>query len=112
MGNMSEKKKTSDSVVNDKKTAEKAETKLVKKAEAASSKSKGKASDKSKKKPNPVVKYFKDLKSEFKKVVWPSRKTVFNNTGVVLVCMCVSGLFVAGVDLAFTALLNLMLSKA
>ena len=111
MGNMSEKKKTSETVVDTKKAAAKADAKPAKKAEA-SSKSKAKTSDKSKKKPNPVVKYFKDLRSEFKKVVWPSRKTVVNNTGVVLICMCVSGLFVAGVDLAFTALLNLMLSKA
>ena len=37
-----------------------------------------KTSDKSKKKkPNRIVKWFKDLKSEFKKVVWPSRKKSF-----------------------------------
>ena len=48
-----------------------------------------KTSDKSKKKkPNRIVKWFKDLKSEFKKVVWPSRKKVFNNTFVVLVVFC------------------------
>lgn len=43
-----------------------------------------KTSDKSKKKkPNRIVKWFKDLKSEFKKVVWPTKKQVFNNTLVV-----------------------------
>ncbi|MBQ7755946.1 MAG: preprotein translocase subunit SecE [Oscillospiraceae bacterium] len=50
------------------------------------------------KKPNRVVKYFRDLKSELKKVVWPTRKTVVNNTGIVLVVMLVVGLFLAGVD--------------
>ena len=50
-----------------------------------------KTSDKSKKKkPNRIVKWFKDLKSEFKKVVWPSRKKVFNNTFVVLVVLVIA----------------------
>ena len=50
------------------------------------------------KKPNRVVKYFRDLKSELKKEVCPTRKTVVNNTGIVLVVMLVVGLFLAGVD--------------
>ena len=33
-----------------------------------------------KKKPGKIRKWFKDLKIEFKKVVWPSKKTVANNT--------------------------------
>lgn len=54
-----------------------------------------KTSDKSKKKkPNRIVKWFKDLKSEFKKVVWPSRKKVFNNTFVVLVVLVIASVFV------------------
>ncbi|NLZ45430.1 MAG: preprotein translocase subunit SecE [Clostridiales bacterium] len=50
------------------------------------------------KKTNKIIKYFKDLKSELKKVVWPSRKQVLNNTWVVLVVMAVVGLFLAGLD--------------
>lgn len=50
------------------------------------------------KKPNRIVKYFRDLKGELKKVVWPSKKTVVNNTGIVLVVMLVVGLFLTGVD--------------
>lgn len=64
------------------------------------------------KKPNPVVKYFKDLRSEFKKVVWPSRKTVLNNTGAVLVSMIVSGLAIWGLDTGFAALLRELLKMA
>ncbi|MCM1023179.1 MAG: preprotein translocase subunit SecE [Prevotella sp.] len=67
-------------------------------------KAKGK---KSGKKPNGVVKYFKDLKSEIKKVTWPSWRKVVNNTFVVLVGMCASGVIVWGIDSALTALLNL-----
>ncbi len=59
--------------------------------------SKGKAKAKAKKQ-NRIVKYFKDLKSELKKVVWPSRKQVLNNTGVVLAVMIIVGLFLTGID--------------
>jgi preprotein translocase subunit SecE len=33
---------------------------------------------------NPVFKFFKELKAEFKKVTWPTRDEVVNTTGVVL----------------------------
>ncbi len=56
-----------------------------------------------------IVKYFKDLRSEFKKVVWPSKKTVFNNTVVVLITLIVSGVFVWGIDTLFATLLRLAL---
>lgn len=59
------------------------------------------------KKPGGIVKYFKDLRSEIKKVTWPSWKKVVNNTFVVLVGMCASGLIVYGIDSALTALLKL-----
>lgn len=59
------------------------------------------------KKPGGIVKYFKDLRSEIKKVTWPSWKKVVNNTFVVLVGMCASGIIVYGIDSALTALLNL-----
>lgn len=59
------------------------------------------------KKQNGVVKYFKDLKSEIKKVTWPSWKKVLNNTTVVLIGMCVSGIAVWAIDSVLTALLKL-----
>lgn len=30
--------------------------------------------------------WFREMKSELKKVVWPSKKTVLKNTGTVLLC--------------------------
>lgn len=57
------------------------------------------------------LKYFKDARSEFKKVVWPSRKQVINNTIVVLVSMVVSGIAIWGVDSIFMLLIKLMLGK-
>ena len=59
------------------------------------------------KKPNRAVKYFKDLKSEIKKVTWPSWKKVLNNTAIVLVGMCISGVAVWAIDSVLTALLKL-----
>ncbi len=57
------------------------------------------------------LKYFKDARSEFKKVVWPSRKQVFNNTVVVLVAIVVSGIAIWGVDSIFGLLIKLMLGQ-
>jgi preprotein translocase subunit SecE len=60
------------------------------------------------KKQNRVVKYFRDLRSELKKVVWPSRKKVVNNTTVVMVCMVIYGLLIWGIDSGLAALFSLM----
>ena len=70
-----------------------------------------KTSDKSKKKkPNRIVKWFKDLKSEFKKVVWPSRKKVFNDTFVVLVVLVIASVFVGGLDFGLLKLFSFVLN--
>ena len=55
------------------------------------------------------IKYCKDVKSEFKKVIWPSKKQVFNNTCVVLAMIIVSGLAIWAMDSAFVGLISLML---
>ena len=36
-------------------------------------------------------KWFREMRSELKKVVWPNRKTVMENTGTVLLCSLVIG---------------------
>ena len=35
--------------------------------------------------------WFSEMKSELKKVVWPSKKTVVKNTGTVLLCSLLIG---------------------
>ena len=35
--------------------------------------------------------WFREMKSELKKVVWPTRKTVIANTGTVLLCSLIIG---------------------
>ena len=65
---------------------------------------------KTNKKKGGIKKYFRDLKSEIKKVVWPTRKQVINNTGVVLTVMVVVGLFLAGIDAGLGAAVKALLS--
>ena len=60
-------------------------------------KSNKKDAEKDKKKGG-AKKYFKELRAEIKKVVWPTRQQVINNTGVVLVVMSLMGLFLFAVD--------------
>ena len=35
--------------------------------------------------------WFREMKTELKKVVWPTRKTVIANTGTVLLCSLIIG---------------------
>ncbi len=57
-------------------------------------------------KPNKAVKFFKDLVSEVKKVVWPDKKQVVNNTAVVLTVCVLSGVFLFIVNSVFGFILN------
>lgn len=45
-----------------------------------------------------IGRFFRDLKSEFKKIVWPSKKTTLNNTGVVLALMAIVGVAIWVLD--------------
>lgn len=59
-----------------------------------------------------IVKFFKDCKGELKKIVWPTKKTVFKNMGVVLVTIIVLGVFIFLLDSVFMQLLNLVMDTA
>lgn len=61
-----------------------------------------------KKEPGKIRKWFKDLKVEFKKVVWPSKKTVVNNTSVVLGVIVLAAVIVGALDQGFLALFRLI----
>ena len=41
-----------------------------------------------------IAKWFRELKSELKKIVWPGRKSVFKNTVVVIAVILIVGLAV------------------
>ena len=82
------------------------------KSEKKKEKTQAKSSAKNQKKqPNSVAKYFKDLRSEFKKVVWPTKKQVINNTTVVLVTILLIGIFVGAFDTIGGWALKMFLNK-
>ncbi|XOQ44849.1 MAG: Protein translocase subunit SecE [Clostridium sp.] len=59
-----------------------------------------------------ISKFFRESKSEAKKMVWPTPQSVFKNTGVVLVTIIVIGLFVFGLDTLLVNLLGLIMNVA
>lgn len=54
-----------------------------------------------------VTRFFKELQGELKKVVWPSKKKVINNTGIVIIFVVIASLGIGGMDFVFNALVNL-----
>ena len=63
------------------------------------------------KKPRGSLKdYFKGIKTEMKKVVWPTRKELVSFTGVVLFLCVAMGLGIWAVDSAFLASLKYVLN--
>ena len=58
--------------------------------------------------PQRFVRFIKDYKSEVKKIVWPTRKTVFKNTIIVLSICLILGAFIWLVDFGLGQLLDLI----
>ncbi len=59
---------------------------------------------------NPV-KFFTEVKAELLKVTWPTKDQVIRLTTVVVVISVVVGLFLGGLDLVFTKLVELIIKK-
>ena len=81
-----------------------------KKAKADAKKAKEKALKKSK--GNRITRWLREMRSELKKVQWPTWKQVLKNTGVVIVCVIVIGVFIWVLDalahMIIEALINLV----
>ena len=45
-----------------------------------------------------AVKWFREMKSELKKVIWPNGKTLFNNTAISVAVMLASAVVLWGFD--------------
>ena len=58
--------------------------------------------------PKRLVRFIKDYKSEVKKIVWPTRKTVIKNTGIVLAICLIIVAFIWLVDFGLAQLLDLI----
>jgi len=48
-----------------------------------------------------IVNYFKDVRGEMKKVVWPTYKQLQKNTIIVLISIVLIGIFIWALDLGF-----------
>ncbi len=61
--------------------------------------------------PKRIVKFLKDYKSEFKKIVWPNFRTVMKNTLIVFIMCAVVGIFIWLVDFGLDSLLKLIYNR-
>ena len=55
-------------------------------------------------------KWFRDMKSELKKVQWPTKKQTINNTLIVIACVIVVGICIALFDLVANEAVTLLKS--
>ena len=56
-----------------------------------------------------IALFFRDYKSEIKKIVWPNIKDVLKNTAIVLIMCLLVGIFIWLLDLGLGKLLELIL---
>jgi preprotein translocase subunit SecE len=72
------------------------------------SKGKAKARQKSKRQPNRVARFFRDVRAEIRRVVWPTPRETRNLTLVVLALSGAMGLLLWGFDSFFAWLYTLL----
>lgn len=57
-----------------------------------------------------IGKWLKEMRSELKKVQWPTRKQTINNTLIVIACVVVVGIFIWAFDFIAGNAIDLLLS--
>jgi preprotein translocase subunit SecE len=55
--------------------------------------------------------FFAEVRSELKKVTWPSRKEVYSTTLVVIATSILFGFYLWGLDLVFSQVMSLVLTR-
>ena len=55
-----------------------------------------------------IARFFKDLRGETKKIVWPGRKMVIKSTGIVLAAILVIGVGIWAIDFAVSGAVTAM----
>ena len=58
-----------------------------------------------------AAKWLKDMKSELKKVQWPTRKQTINNTLIVIACVVIVGVFIWLFDFVAGQAIEMILTK-
>ncbi len=89
--------------------ADEKKTSVAPVAEEAKSK-KDKTAAKPKAKKGGLIQKIREVKSEFKKIIWPTLPAVVRNTLVTLAMCVLVGIVVFVIDFALAALVDLMLS--
>ncbi len=56
------------------------------------------------------VKFFRDLKGEFRKITWPTKKATARNTAVTLAVCAIMGAIICLIDLGLGQLIKLLLA--
>ena len=93
-----------------------AENEKLEQAQSGSDKAdKAKKDKKSEKNAKPgffarIGKWFKEMKSELKKVQWPTKKQTVNNTVIVIACVLVIGAFIWLFDFIAQGAINILLT--
>lgn len=57
-----------------------------------------------------IGKWFKEMKSELKKVQWPTRKQTINNTLIVIACVIVVGVFIWAFDWLANGIIDIIIN--
>ena len=84
-------------------------------SDAPASSKPAKAEKKAKKDDKPgffqrIARWFREMKSEMKKVVWPTRQTVLKNTGTVLLCSLLIGVCIWVFDFVASSAVEMILN--
>ena len=58
-----------------------------------------------------IWKSIKNTKAEFKKVVWPTKSQLANNTLIVIAALIIIGLVIFGLDTLFTKLAEIFIIR-
>ena len=53
-----------------------------------------------------IVRYFREVVEELKKVTWPKKTEVAKLTATVIILSAIVGLYLGGLDILFTSLLT------
>ena len=68
-----------------------------------------KSADKSKEQKAPKKNWFKGLKAEFSKIIWPDKETLMKESATVIVVSVVLGLLIALIDMVIRAGINVII---
>ena len=56
-----------------------------------------------------IIKYFKEVKSEFKKITWPARKELIASTVVVIIAIFIIAFLLGIFDFSLSRLMSILL---